>query len=342
MNDERHGPVLILDQFGMIAGAQRVALDLARCLLREGHRVVIASPAGRLHEAASGLGCEVHETSVPRFDVWLRSRELAQLAPTAVITNGPRTWLLGVLLKRRLGIPWAVYLHSAPHRRWQRALLRKLGSESDVQVVVAGDLLRIMPSAKVVHNAASPGYLLSADLPVMTGHIKFLGRDDPIKGFIDFQRLATSTPVAATKGFTFEAALGSALSGAPQARRQVGPEVALVGARSAEWFTPGDIVVVPSRFEACPLVILEAQARGAIVISYAVGGIPEIVEDGVTGFLVSRDDGVSGLARVIDALAVAPLDEIAAVSVNARQMASTRTQGWCHQILGAFGCRRAA
>lgn len=50
-----------------------------------------------------------------------------------------------------------------------------------------------------------------------------------------------------------------------------------------------DIFVMPSRFESCPLSLLEAMGTGMPIIATAVGGIPEIVEDRKNGFLVSPD-----------------------------------------------------
>lgn len=47
-----------------------------------------------------------------------------------------------------------------------------------------------------------------------------------------------------------------------------------------------DIFVLPSLTENCPYSVLEAQVAGTPVIASDVGGIPEIVEHGVTGFLV--------------------------------------------------------
>jgi glycosyltransferase involved in cell wall biosynthesis len=47
-------------------------------------------------------------------------------------------------------------------------------------------------------------------------------------------------------------------------------------------------LVVPSRwFEMSPLVIPEAMAHGVPVIASRIGGLPELVEDGVTGLLFS-------------------------------------------------------
>jgi glycosyltransferase involved in cell wall biosynthesis len=67
-----------------------------------------------------------------------------------------------------------------------------------------------------------------------------------------------------------------------------------------------DIVIVPSMFEEpFGLVIIEAMASGLPVVASNVGGIPEIVVDRVTGFLVNRGDSKQ-IAECILALARNP------------------------------------
>ncbi|HEY8216652.1 MAG TPA: glycosyltransferase [Acidimicrobiia bacterium] len=51
-----------------------------------------------------------------------------------------------------------------------------------------------------------------------------------------------------------------------------------------------DVLAVPSRAEAFPLVIVEAMLASRPVVASAVGSVPEAVTDGVTGALVPPDD----------------------------------------------------
>ena len=48
--------------------------------------------------------------------------------------------------------------------------------------------------------------------------------------------------------------------------------------------------ILPSRSDNCPLVTIESLAVGTPVIGSRVGGIPEVVRDGIDGFLVPPDD----------------------------------------------------
>jgi glycosyltransferase involved in cell wall biosynthesis len=63
-----------------------------------------------------------------------------------------------------------------------------------------------------------------------------------------------------------------------------------------------DIVVLPSLFEGLGVSVLEAMAAGKAVIASRVGGLPELVIDAVTGFLVAPQD-IEGLMNAIGKLA---------------------------------------
>jgi len=56
----------------------------------------------------------------------------------------------------------------------------------------------------------------------------------------------------------------------------------------------------PSRTEALPLILLEGSAMEIPVVSYRVNGIPEAVQDGITGYLVPPGDVEALRDRVID------------------------------------------
>jgi len=60
-------------------------------------------------------------------------------------------------------------------------------------------------------------------------------------------------------------------------------------------------LVVPSIYEGMPLVILEAMSCSCPVVASAVSGIPEVVIDGETGWLVPAED-VDSLARAVGAV----------------------------------------
>jgi glycosyltransferase involved in cell wall biosynthesis len=64
-----------------------------------------------------------------------------------------------------------------------------------------------------------------------------------------------------------------------------------------------DIVVLVSRSEALGLALLEAMALEKPVVATRVGGIPEVVEDGVTGRLVPSDDPESLAESLLELLA---------------------------------------
>ena len=66
-----------------------------------------------------------------------------------------------------------------------------------------------------------------------------------------------------------------------------------------------DVLLNVSRFdEGAPLVVLEAQMAGLPIVATIVGGTPEIVLDGVTAFLIPKEDATAAAAALDKALAV--------------------------------------
>jgi len=80
-------------------------------------------------------------------------------------------------------------------------------------------------------------------------------------------------------------------------------DVSFLGFRqdTPELLQAADVLLLPSTNEGLPLAILEAQASGVPVVAAPTAGIPEVIEDGKTGFLVAADDHRS-YARTIEKL----------------------------------------
>ena len=128
-----------------------------------------------------------------------------------------------------------------------------------------------------------------------------LGRVAPEKGFadaIDAAKLADVALVAAGPAFPY-----------PEHRRYLKQEVrprldvrrrwvgAVAGDEKRRLLAEARCLLVPSTApETSSLVAMEALASGTPVIAYRSGALPDIIEDGVTGFVV---DGVEEMAMAI-------------------------------------------
>jgi glycosyltransferase involved in cell wall biosynthesis len=74
---------------------------------------------------------------------------------------------------------------------------------------------------------------------------------------------------------------------------------------AARYLPAYDIFVMPSRAEALGYALLEAGAASLPSVGARVGGIPEILEDGMTGLLVPPDD-FHALANALQKLMADP------------------------------------
>lgn len=102
------------------------------------------------------------------------------------------------------------------------------------------------------------------------------------------------------------------VAGDGELRRRLGQMVSALGIDERVHFLgarddmPGilrdaDIMVHPSRMDATPYVIIEALAAGLPVVASNIYGIPELIEDGVSGVLVPPDDP-GAVARALTSL----------------------------------------
>ena len=62
------------------------------------------------------------------------------------------------------------------------------------------------------------------------------------------------------------------------------------------WLSAADLFLLPSAQESFGLAALEAMSCEVPVIASRVGGLPEVIDDGVTGFICDPDD-VDGMAK---------------------------------------------
>lgn len=118
------------------------------------------------------------------------------------------------------------------------------------------------------------------------GYVAFSGRISTEKGIdtlLAAARQAPDVPVhLAGGGPLFEQYSASAT-----------PNVTMLGqlqaAQMAGFYRGARFLVLPTAcFEGCPLVISEAMSHGLPVIASRIGGLPELVDDGVTGFLFEQ------------------------------------------------------
>jgi glycosyltransferase involved in cell wall biosynthesis len=69
-----------------------------------------------------------------------------------------------------------------------------------------------------------------------------------------------------------------------------------------KYFYQANLFVLPSEIEASGIVLLEAMAAGLPIVATRVGGIPEIIQDGINGILVERGDNRQLASSIIRGL----------------------------------------
>lgn len=94
----------------------------------------------------------------------------------------------------------------------------------------------------------------------------------------------------------------------------------LAQAQLAQEIVNARVLVLPSFSEGLPRVVIEGMTCGTPVIATAVGGIPEVLEDGVNGWLIAPDS-VDALASALHAATHADAPTLARLTDAARATA---------------------
>ena len=172
-----------------------------------------------------------------------------------------------------------------------------------VSVDLEGDLARSFGAQRVtcIHNGIDLDQVEVTKLPTELRQALNLGARDfvigtmgrlvPVKGLETFLKAARIIR-GRNKNAKFVIAGDGPLKGALQAlacRYGLEQDVLFLGHRddSYDVLAMMDVLVLPSLSEGIPMVLLEALALARPVVASRVGGIPEVVEDRVTGWLVA-------------------------------------------------------
>jgi glycosyltransferase involved in cell wall biosynthesis len=269
----------------------------------------------------------------------LRERPAVVHAHSASHASFWRKSLL-LLLARRCGCATVFHLHGGGFRRfateesgplarwWIRHTLEASAAVVALSEGWAAFLAAYAPAARVhvVPNAVRVAALQSPEA-TEPGRILFLGRAEASKGVYDL--LEALAPLAAQYPHLRLAIGGEGALDAVRARAQalgLGERVELLGwldaRQKAAQLARAAIFCLPSHAEGLPMAMLEAMAVGKPVLMTAVGAIPEAVQDGDNGLLVSPHNTVAlsaGLSCLLyDAKLRARLGERARATVAAR------------------------
>ena len=92
------------------------------------------------------------------------------------------------------------------------------------------------------------------------------------------------------------------------------------------------LVVLPTRMEALPTALLEAAASGVPSVATAVGGVPEVVADGQTGWLVDEPVPAQFAVALQEALADPAELRRRGQAARARVVQSFSSSGWADRL----------
>lgn len=324
--------ILMLRPHMQIGGVESHIHVLARELILRGHRVSLATNAGGAVDRLPGLGVSVVPTSFHPLNPFNFARAVLQLSSVVRTTkvdvmhsHNRLATIIGRIVSRMTRVPLLVTVHEFEFKRdWRWLASTWTGTITITPCMALGDRLqerysiprshlRVIPNA--VDSTVSIDPVRLASIRQQLGYdsevpwVGFVSRLVPEKGCHFF---VESMPLIRQQypGVRFIiAGSGPEEPALRQRAHCLGLDVdrIFIGPRSdsAELMTLLDILVLPSVSDNAPLIILEAMRAGRPVVASAVGGIPELVRDGVTGLLVPPESP-SALARAIAVLIAQP------------------------------------
>jgi glycosyltransferase involved in cell wall biosynthesis len=268
-----------------------------------------------------------HDTPHPLAAMADLTKQLRARNVDILLCHGYKADLLGLWAARRLQIPVAAvsrgWTGESARVRFYEALDRRILRWMDRVVCVSqGQSQKVraagVPQEKitVIHNAVRGARFAVCDktygnrLQAMFPHpprlvVGAAGRLSPEKGF---SRLIDAAEVCAK-----QADVGFVLFGDGPLRSALAERIAelklesrfLLGGFTGEldrYLPHFDIFAQSSYTEGLPNVILESLAAGVPVVATAVGGTPELVDDGENGFLVPAGDVLALSRRLLELL----------------------------------------
>lgn len=318
-------------------GAERQLFLAARALSLQGFTVSVVSMlehdyfSWKLKEA--GITVHTLEASRRRAQpslLWRAAKALSRIKPDVLIGfNYPGT-MVSRLLGLGLGIPIVISSLRSERvggslRQWALAATDRLSDLTTVNSRIVGEafvsrgLVR-RERVRVIPNGVDlEGYraLSSADKSAVRRALgvkeeEFLwvaaGRLEPPKDYPNLitavGRVSSETPIRVVV-----AGKGPLLADLQELASQAGvaSRLSFVGFRSdvLSCLAAADAVVLSSAWEGLPNVVLEALAVGTPVVTTDVGGVREVVEDGVSGFIVPPADS-NALAEAMGRLMARP------------------------------------
>ncbi len=325
-----------------VGGAERLVVAESAALAARGHAVTVAFGAVDVQGAAlADAGVERRMVSPRRLGArtlpaWVRSvrRVVRDVRPDVLYAHSVTAAIVARAAAPRLpmlvtihGIPGESEARAARILRLVRATVTAVSEQTaeglrqhglpDVEVLPPGVDLAALRAATVRPARGSSTLELDRehrigppDAPV-DGRPRFVcvARQEPEKG-VDVLVAAFGEVVAAyPEAVLALAGAGSQMEANKAAATAAGirGRVEFMGVLSnpAPAIAAADAIVLPSRREGLPVVVLEAFALARPVIATRVGGTPDVVRDGDTGWLVPPEDP-AGLARALLAAAADP------------------------------------